>query len=313
MRPQTPGAEWIAGRGCDLNDKLGTQYPLDNAFKKVARKHQSEYRANVLCVDFDEYGNRLREADARGLLNYYGGLGVREVLRKRYREYSKSRDADMLRSEHIPFNLFGPLCERNELARYLIERAFGISCARVDDVRFEDAPKPREDYLNDATAFDVYIEYTDQQGKTSGIGIEVKYTEGSYPIGKTEKERVADEKSPYWRVTRDSKAFRDSADKGLACDDLRQIWRNHLLGLSMQRRGNIKEFTSVILYPGGNEHFNDVIPKYQSKLNESHCAQVRGCTYEKFVAAITGSEDILKWKSYLEKRYLVTPVSHLNC
>ena len=129
MRPQTPGAEWIAGRGCDLNDKLGTQYPLDNAFKKVARKHQSEYRANVLCVDFDEYGNRLREADARGLLNYYGGLGVREVLRKRYREYSKSRDADMLRSEHIPFNLFGPLCERNELARYLIERAFGISCA----------------------------------------------------------------------------------------------------------------------------------------------------------------------------------------
>lgn len=48
---------------------------------------------------------------------------------------------------------------------------------------------------------------------------------------------------------------------------------------------------------------------YQSKLCESHRTQVRGCTYEKFIAEITGGEDILKWKSYLERRYLVLPVS----
>lgn len=133
-------------RAVDLNDKLGKQYPPDNAFKKAARRHQSEYRANVLCVDFDEYGNRLHEAEARGLL-------------------------------------------------------------------------------------------------------------------------------------------------------------------AMQLRNEISDFTSIILYPSGNEHFKKAIPKYQSMLNESHRTQVRGCTYEKFIATITGDEDILKWKSYLEKRYLVTPFS----
>ena len=291
-----------------MNDKLGKQYPPDNAFKKAARRHQSEYRANVLCVDFDEYGNRLPEAEAGRLLNYYEGLGVREVLRKRYPEYSKSRDADMLRSEHIPFNLFGPLFERKKLTRDLLECAFNISCARVTDLRFEYAPAPKGAYLNDATAFDVYVEYTDQLGKTSGIGVEVKYTEGSYPIGKTERERVADKKSPYWSVTRNSMAFRDAADEGLGCDDLRQIWRNHLLGLKMQLRNEITDFTSIILYPSGNDHFNDVIPEYQSKLNESHSTQVRGCTFEKFVGCITGDEEVMRWRDYLARRYLFSTV-----
>ena len=39
----------------------------------------------------------------------YDGLGVKEALRERYPAYSQKRDADLLRSEHIPFNLLAPL------------------------------------------------------------------------------------------------------------------------------------------------------------------------------------------------------------
>lgn len=33
---------------------FGTQYTLDDPFKRAARLHQSKYRAEVLQVDFDE-------------------------------------------------------------------------------------------------------------------------------------------------------------------------------------------------------------------------------------------------------------------
>jgi len=68
---------------------IGPQYKLDDPFKAAARLHQSNYRARVLNVDYAEYGNRLTEIDGRKLLNYYDGLGVQEVLRKRYPAYSE--------------------------------------------------------------------------------------------------------------------------------------------------------------------------------------------------------------------------------
>lgn len=63
---------------------IGPQYEPDDRVKAVARLHQSAYRANVLRVGFDQYGNRLTESSGRALLNYYNDLGVRGALRQRY-------------------------------------------------------------------------------------------------------------------------------------------------------------------------------------------------------------------------------------
>ena len=109
---------------------IGPQYEPDDQFKAAARLHQSAYRANVLKVGFDQYGNRLTESAGRVLLNYYDGLGVRDALRRRYPTYSRSRDADMLRSEHIPFNLFAPLIDRPDLANSLLYRILGVELPR---------------------------------------------------------------------------------------------------------------------------------------------------------------------------------------
>lgn len=295
--------------------ELGPQYAADDPFKKAARLHQSRFRAG-LGVGYNAYGNRLLDADADSprWLNYYDKLGVREALVRRFpNQYKAKRDADLLRSEHIPFNLIAPLDSDRPLAIGILNRAFNLDLVEVTQVEIEYAPEPKSNYLYDGTAFDAYICGRDCAGLTCGIGIEVKYTEHAYPIGSREKESVENPSSPYWTVSRTSGSFINPAAPGLACDDLRQIWRNHLLGLSMLRpRGGpplIQRFVSITLYPEGNTHFCKVIPAYQSLLTEAGRATFSACTFERFITAISGSADFDAWRAWLERRYLVAGTS----
>ena len=284
---------------------IGTQYKLDDEFKAIARLFQSKYRAEVLGVEFEDYGNRLTDSDAQALLNYYGKVNCKEVLRKRYPFYSKKRDADLLRSEHIPFNLIAPLDADREAAREIISTAWGIQCKEILSVEMEYAPSPKEEYLNDGTAFDTYIKAQLKDGRTCGIGIEVKYTEQDYPVGVTEKKRVQDHHSLYWTTARASCCFRNSDDEIFGTDQFRQVWRNHLLGLSMIQHSDIDLFFSVTLFPDGNTHFHKVIPRYKSLLTEHAQAYVIGSTFEQFISAIEGPTDFLEWKNWLERRYVI--------
>ena len=284
---------------------VGPQYKLDDNFKALARLHQSRYRAEILAVDYDTYGNRLTEADAKALKNYYNKLNVHSELRNKYPNYSKERDADMLRSEHIPFNMFAPLKEQPELAVSVLHNAFNIECTQIERLEIEWAPEDQQNYLGDRTAFDVYLEIFDAHNNRIGIGVEVKYTENSYKIGKSEARKVENKNSTYWTVTRNSGAFINSVTKDIAKDDLRQIWRNHLLGLSMCLRGDIKDFVSITLHPAGNEHFINAIEDYNRFLSNTKKDRVRSCTFEKYIEAIEGNQSIMEWKSYLHRRYIV--------
>lgn len=283
---------------------IGTQYKFDDSFKAEARLHQSIYRAKVLNVDYLDYGNRLTEDDGRALLNYYEGLGVREALRERYPLYSRKRDADMLRSEHIPFNLMAPLARKPALMQLIVKEAFGLELNGPIEMRLEWAPSPAEKYLGDLTSFDVYIQGTDGGGESVGLGIEVKYTERGYRIGKSEAGRVFDRDSSYWVTTRESGLFVGGGCSQLAQDNLRQIWRNHLLGLTMVRNKVISRFKSVILYPAGNKHFTHSLIKYQNLLEAHAMDEVYGCSFEKYINCLRGDSEIEAWKKYLVKRYL---------
>jgi hypothetical protein len=130
--------------------KLGKQYTQDDDFKRLARKYQSLYRAEILKVDYHEYGNRLNKSDAWDRnLNYFQNLNVIEELRKRYPNYSSLRDADMLRSEHISFNFFAPLKLEIDTAIKFFNRILNDKFKAINRIKFEYAPKPRQDYLND--------------------------------------------------------------------------------------------------------------------------------------------------------------------
>ena len=284
--------------------EIGPQYEPDDPFKAAARLHQSNYRARVLNVDYFEYGNRLTEVDGRALMNYYDGLGVKEVLRNRYPAYSKKRDADLLRSEHRPFNMLAPLGSRPGLMQSVLKEAFGLELRQPFQMKLEWAPSPAAQYLGDMTSFDAYIQGRDADGKRVGLGIEVKYTERGYRIGTSEAERVRDQESTYWVTTRESGLFGGGGCGELAEDDLRQIWRNHLLGLSMVRHNDIGKFVSVTLYPAGNQHFTHALRKYRSHLEATAQGCVRGCTFEQYMSSLRGDKEIEAWKEYLKTRYL---------
>ncbi len=284
---------------------IGRQYGPDDPFKAAARLHQSRYRARVLDVDFSEYGNRLTDVDGRALMNYYDGLGVREALRQRHPQYSKKRDADLLRSEHIPFNMLAPLADRPNLARSVIQDAFGLDLGGPFTMKLEWAPKPKHKYLDDMTAFDTYLQGIDAGGDLVGIGIEVKYTEHGYSAGPSEAERVRDPDSTYWAMTREFGLFLGDGSNDLAHDDLRQIWRNHLLGLAMVRRNDITRFVSVTLYPSGNKHFSNALLRYKNHLKPSAQSSIIGCTFERYIGCIQGDQEIQDWKFFLIERYLI--------
>jgi hypothetical protein len=214
------------------------------------------------------------------------------------------RDGNLLNSEHIPFNFFGPLANDFGLAKQMINSCLDIDCMEVLNILFEYWPEPQQNYLDDGTKFDVYVEFKDHTGAIIGIGIEVKYSEKSYSPKKKELSKSQDRNSLYWQVTEESGHFVESGLLQLTSNNLRQVWRNHLLGLSMVLNDDIKKFHSITLFPAGNTHFFDVLDAYRNLLIPKFKNYVFPLTYEKFIDSIDGNGELLKWKKYLKKRYL---------
>lgn len=244
---------------------------------------------------------------------------------------------NLLRSEHIPYNVFYPMQKDPEGAARLFNRILGEErIERIDTLRIEYNPGG----LKDRTAFDVYVAYTPKGGKPGdrgGIGIEVKYTEKEYPIKKDSKEwnethnpdgihlnanyRQPSEACGWFRPEyMEDVPFADSGrlKNHVVADDYRQIWRNHLLGASMvlglceNAQEELSEFTSLTVYPEGNGHFADIWGGYESMLTEEGLKTFRHLTYEEMfplMGTCFSAEKIpcLKdWINYLNERYLFT-------
>jgi hypothetical protein len=291
--------------------EIGKQYDIDNSFKKKARLHQSKYRTEILQVDYDEYGNRLTETDAKSGLNFYNGFDIFNAVKKRYPKYSKGLYADMLRSEHIPFNIFIPLKTDTELARYIFSSFLPVEIVEIIAVKIEYAPSPAKEYLNDRTAFDTFIEYKNNRNEHGIIGIEVKYTEQEYKLqpGSKEEKDIQNKNSIYYQLIKNIGLYKSESIMELPKDRYRQVWRNQLLGESMIVKKDLKysEFTSIILYPAGNNHFTEVANEYKEFLSSTSNDRFFAITFESFFKLIEkniNSEELRDWVSYLKVRYL---------
>lgn len=146
------------------------------------------------------------------------------------------------------------------------------------------------------------------------IGIEIKYTEKEYKLkeGSKENKEVHAEDSIYNILTNTSGLYRKEIIQILKTDEYRQVWRNHLLGISMLNKNHgdsrFENFTSIILYPEGNDHFRNLIPAYRNFLNRGHESSFIGITYEEFILTareLTRDPEYLRWLRYLEDRYIV--------
>lgn len=300
---------------------MGLSY---SEFKRKAREHQVKFREEILCVEYNKYPNVLNFADARKGLVFYEGFRE-EILAELKKPIPKTSSApsgqmltNLLRSEHIPYNIFFPMNKDLSGCKDLFNHILGKEeILRIKDIKIEHHPEPIEDYLSDHTAFDVYISYIDTNNKECGIGIEVKYTEKEYALkeGTSEYAHVKDEQGntrlfgPYLNATIDSKYFKDEVNHDiLVANKFRQIWRNHILGASMVLRGEIEKFTSITVYPEANVHFhNDAMPDYYELLTETGKNTFIPLTYEELFSLMDkylNIENGKEWNLYLRQRYL---------
>lgn len=245
---------------------------------------------------------------------------------------------NLLRSEHIPYNVFFPMKYDLPGTATLLNALLGENkIESVDEPIIEFNPKT----LADGTAFDVYIPYTSISGNKGGVGIEVKYTEKEYQLKKLDKEGNLTKE---YRETHDENGIHladnyktPSVESGwfmneVICDvpfayikrdtkhvvmnHYRQIWRNHLLGASMMLQptedvNHLDEFVSITIYPSDNGHFSDVLwNNYESMLTDKGKQTLKHYTYEELFPLmrqhLRNVPDVDRWIDYLNRRYIIT-------
>ena len=304
------------------------EYKYDTSWQAKARKHQSEFREVEMKVPAVPntsrsgcYGNVISPEDGARGVNFY--LPFRDEIMKDLNGKTGAILTNVLRSEHIPYNVFFPMRHDLQKTALLFRMLTGKDVETVEDIIIEYAPSPKEEYLDDLTSFDTYVYYKNSKGLPCGIGIEVKYTEQGYQIGKGEEQKIKDRNSTYYKATRESGRFDyvgiseeefivSNFGKHNRGNDLRQLWRNHILGLSMIQHGDIKDFLSVHLYPSFNEHFNPksstVLADYTSLLRDKDKKTFLPITFETLFDAMIkcGMDEIDNvWIPYLTRRYII--------
>ena len=135
-------------------------YRLDDTFKTKARAHQFAFRENVLNDFYDEKNPQviLSPHSAQcGLIfcDTYRDLILEKVKKS---HSSPALLSNMLRSEHIPFNLFVPMEEDLEQAKLLFNKLVGGGIANICKIYIEfSGEADKSMYLNDRPSFEPYI------------------------------------------------------------------------------------------------------------------------------------------------------------
>jgi hypothetical protein len=165
-------------------------------------------------------------------------------------------------------------------------------------VKFEYSPGRRsEKYTNDNSAFDVFIEYETENNSKGFFGIEVKYSENLNDKPSTHKPR-------YEEIARKCGVFNMEKLDELKSKPIQQIWRDHLLALSMLSVNKEYQFGDFIyLYPQGNTNCQNGIDKYQSIFNQHLENHFIPLTIEEFVNSLK-MISTRNWVKDFEDRYL---------
>lgn len=218
---------------------LGPQHEGDNAWTARMRLHQSWYRASVLGLPF---GTGPSKGDARllgSMLDEHGAAAganfIDPAVRLVYAQHSKQGveafrcERNMLSSQPMCFNLFGPLALDTALATRLMQAVLPDEIAVVEEVRIEFAPEPRQQYLDNRTSFDALVRYRTPDGHPAFLGIETKLTE---PF----TQRAGAKHHVYEALSRrEDSIWRQSDWDRLADPRWRQLWQNHLLVEALRR------------------------------------------------------------------------------
>jgi len=236
----------------DEHTGIGPQYKGDSAFAARMRRHQSWYRANVLHLHYGKgptsnaatyYGNMLTANDAAAGRNFLTPE-IAQTARDRVAQGSGAVEPfrlfhNMLSSQPMCFNLFGPLANDLALAHRLLSPIVAEDVGEVTRVALEWAPEPANAYLGDRTAFDAFIEYRTTDGRLCALGIETKLTESF-----SANEYDGDGYRRWMRVA--DAPWRPDAVSVHAIQH-NQLWRDHLLSVALRHQPNAPYATTRLM------------------------------------------------------------------
>jgi len=294
--------------------EIGPQHKADTPFAGRMRFHQSWYRANVLRVPYGtgpgpkhtgKFGNMLARKDGARGLNFLtpeifkvakSRLNDEQGVVKEFRLLN-----NMLSSQPMCFNLFGPMVKDYELAKRVFNQILPCGVEEVVDVKIEHAPDQANEYLDDSTAFDAFVDFIGPDNQRSFIGIETKLTE---PFSQKEYDSPAYRR---WSDRKDSPWPKKAWPK-LADIRYNQLWRDHLLSVAMthhQKSPYGCGFLMLVYHPD-DKQCAETKEIYQSLL-KSEDTSFLDYPLDKLIKAIEPQlEDTSpkNWLSDFKKRYI---------
>lgn len=294
---------------------FNVDYSEDTEFSSHARLLQSRWRSSK-NYPMGKLGNYLetefaKESKANFLTDRVQSLAANEMATAKASRalFDEGRMwANLLSSQPLCFNLFGELTFDMEAATTCFKKLFPDRVGRVTAVKFEYSPgRGDAQYTGDRSAFDVFVEY-ERGGRTGFIGIEVKYAESL----REESSRKATEifekhKVRYTTLTEDTGLFQPNVIDILRRPPMSQIWRDHLLSISLLRHQDQKydEGCFVFLFPSLNKQCQDGVNQYATYLARSDEKISGFCPrhLEQFIHTVADHYNT-DWSNELRSRYL---------
>jgi len=208
---------------------------------------------------------------------------------------------NMLSSQPMCFNLFGPLVRDHDLAKNLLATLVPEKIWEVTRVEIEWAPQPATAYLNDHTAFDAFIEYRTEDGQLAGLGIETKLSE---PFSQKVYDRPEYRR---WMELPDSPWRPDSWNK-VQSVEYNQLWREHLLATALRFHPESTYYRTRLMLVYHPEDINCVRNfSYYTNLLRIDDDSIFSLSLDQIVArwlSVVKKEDHKKWLRTFKKRYI---------
>lgn len=250
-------------------------HPTDSRFRAAARLRQALWREEkglplgaytTATGNVRKLGSRLSALGAAA----GGNFVTHEVHRLARRDYAYREPgaaidehrlfSNLLSSMPLAFNLAGPLKLDPAKADRFVKALAPEVAGRVSAIWFEHSPgRGDPTFLDDGTAFDIFIAMRRRDRAKTFIAIELKFSE-------TAAERTATLRPRYDQVSQSSGLFIDPDAPALRRAPLQQLWREHMLAQSLVQTGLYDTGVFVQIAPKLNTDVQRTARLYQGQL-----------------------------------------------
>ena len=260
-------------------EKYHAYYPQDSKFARYARLLQSKWRekkaypigksergsvfGNYIAADYakKEKVNFLTENIRNLVIEELNAAKKTKALIREDRMWE-----NLLSSQPLCFNLFGELHFNLELATTFFKNLFPERINKVTSVLFEYSPcRGDKNFTGDRSAFDVFVEYISNEEKKGFVGIEVKYVE-TLREGSDKADITYQKHEKEYLQLATANIFKQESIENLKKSPLFQIWRDHLLSISLLKNNLYEEGFFIFLFPKGNDECYNGVKQYVEQL-----------------------------------------------